>query len=164
MPIIENKLTITRCCAHLVGVLNPYKRGRVIAECIHALRPHLSKFDAIAISGYSMCLIAPSIADELGKGLIIVRKNDDDCASELRVEGMVCDNYIIIDDLVCSGGTLDRIKNAIIYHHNPKANLHGIYLYDVHHSSYRTHESVKYHLKTQLLNTVDQLRQEYDDD
>lgn len=154
-----------RCASHLVGVLNPYKRGRVISECIHALTPHKNKFDAIAVSGYSMALIAPTIADEMGKGLIIVRKYEDDCASDYRVEGMLCNNYIIIDDLVCSGGTFHRVKDSIQnFHHtfeNP-CKLYGIYLYDIHNSGYRTHSAVEYHLKTKLLNTVDQLKRSSD--
>ena len=129
MPIIEHKLIRTRCAAHLQGVLNPYKRGRVISDCIHALRPHLDKFDAIAVCGYSMCLIAPSIADEIGKGLIIVRKDGDDRASPNEVEGMICNSYIIIDDLVCSGDTYWMVQRKIAdYFHSP-AKLYGIYMY-----------------------------------
>ena len=140
------------CCSHLEKMFRPKERRKAIQDCLKALEPHKDKFDAIAISGYSMALIAPTIADKLGKGLILVRKGNDDCASPYRVEGAICDSYIIIDDLVCSRETFHRVVKGISDQHHSPAKLYGIYLYDIEHSSLRSHKQVKDWMKTRLLN------------
>lgn len=133
-----NKKIPFRCCNHLKDILNPNEFGNVIADCLEALKPHADKFDAIAISGYSMALIAPIIAWKMNKGIILVRKTTKGCASQFIVEGVICDSYIIIDDLVCSRDTLNRVRDDIKDEHHSPAKLYGIYLYDLEHSALRT--------------------------
>jgi hypothetical protein len=152
-----NKIVPFRCCSHLQPILNPDKFYEVIADCLDSLRPHADKFDAIAISGYSMALIAPVIAYELGKGMIVVRKTNDDCASQFPVEGVICDSYIIIDDLVCSRDTLDRVRREIRNEHHSPAKLYGIYLYKLVHSSLKYHEQFADYEGVLLLNSVENI-------
>jgi len=130
-------------CSHLYKVLDPETRGKVIAKCIKVLKPHLNKFDAIAVCGYSMALIGPSVADAIGKPIIIVRKSNRNTASQFPVEGVVCNRYIIIDDLICSGTTINRVIKKIKEEHNTKAKLVGIYLYTIEQSSYYTNRQIK---------------------
>ena len=141
------------CCNHLRPLLDPKERRYTIDKCIVDLKPHIDKFDAIVMSGYSMALIAPCIADALHKPLILVRKEEEDCASSYRVEGTVCKRYIIIDDLVCSGETLKRIQRKIGDHFYSGAKLVGLYLYQPQFSAYRTHAEVKKYLGIELLNS-----------
>jgi orotate phosphoribosyltransferase len=94
------------------------------------------RFDAIAFSGMSGALVAPSVAMSLRKPMILVRKQSDDChAGGGAVEGALdAETYIIIDDFISSGDTLKRIHASVV-----KASEHsyrarkiacvGIYLY-----------------------------------
>jgi adenine/guanine phosphoribosyltransferase-like PRPP-binding protein len=144
------------CSSYLENVFNPVRRKNTIDECIATLKPHMHNFDAIAISGYSQALIAPTVADALGKGLIIVRKDNEKCASSYEVEGVLAQKYIIIDDLICSAYTLKRIKEKIKKYHYSSAECYGIYLYMLEHSAYRTHGVFTKYLGERLLNTEEQ--------
>ena len=64
----------------------------------------------------------------------------------------MCTRYIVIDDLVCSGHTINTIKQRIGDYFYSGAKLVGIYLYILEHSSYRTHQKVKDYLGIELLN------------
>jgi adenine/guanine phosphoribosyltransferase-like PRPP-binding protein len=74
------------------------------------------KFDAIAYTGCSGALVAPTIAYLLNKHLIVVRKNEG-AHSFNRVEGYVNKNepinYIIIDDFIETGKTINTIYEKI---------------------------------------------------
>jgi len=74
------------------------------------------KFDAIAYTGCSGALVAPTIAYLLNKHLIVVRK-DEGAHSFNRVEGYVNKNepinYIIIDDFIETGKTINTIYEKI---------------------------------------------------
>lgn len=140
------------CSSHLAHVLDPDLRQNTIKKCLKALKPHADKFEAIAISGYSMALIAPVIADAMGKSLIIVRKDEEERASWHEVEGQLVKSYIIIDDLISSGETMHRVEKKIGDYFYSGAKLYGIYLYDLEHSAYRNAESLKRHTGLTLLN------------
>lgn len=142
----------TMCCSHLKPLLDPVERKYTIDKCILDLKAHVDKFDAIAVMGYSMAFIAPCVADALHKHLILVRKPNEFSHSNYAVEGTMCKKYIIIDDLVCSGETIETIKQKMGDFFYCNAKLVGIYLYQPQHSSYRTHDSVKHHLGIELLN------------
>lgn len=84
----------------------------VVNNIVVELEPICNKFDAIAVSGASMMLIAPIVAYKLKKNVILVRKPEEVCNSSYRVEGKHSQTYIIIDDLVASGDTIRRIKEG----------------------------------------------------
>ena len=77
------------------------------------------EFDAIAYTGQSGALVAPTIAYLLNKHLIMVRKDVELSGSHSfnRVEGYVNKNepinYIIIDDFVETGKTINTIHEKI---------------------------------------------------
>jgi hypothetical protein len=64
----------------------------------------------------------------LRKDLIIVRKPSEKAHSPLEVEGVVSDSYLIIDDQIATGQTINAITTAISAWHEP-SKLAGIYLY-----------------------------------
>lgn len=101
------------CCSHLENLFESDKRKEIVEKCIKKLTPYIKFFDAIAISGYSMALVAPVIADRLGKNIIIVRKQEEIRHSQFLVEGPHNSRYIIIDDLVGSGATITRMYEGI---------------------------------------------------
>jgi len=93
--------------------LNPKTRKDLIEWIYQTLKPHANKFDAIAVCGMSMALVAPTIADRLNKNLILVRKGGERTHSDLRVEGVRDGRYIIIDDIIDTGDTLLRVTEQI---------------------------------------------------
>ena len=71
-------------------------------------------FDAIAFRGMSGALIAPALALQLNKSLIMVRKTTDHCHSFHLVEGdAAARTYIIADDFVWSGDTVLTIRHQL---------------------------------------------------
>ena len=88
------------------------------------------KFDAIAFTGSSGAALAYPISFLLGVPLICVRKSTKDNHSGLKLEGAVsASKYIIVDDFIQSGRTINKINKAI-KSRNEKANCIGIYLYN----------------------------------
>jgi orotate phosphoribosyltransferase len=97
-----------------------YKRAKL------ALKKYKGQYDSIAFMGMSGALIAVPIAQSLRKPLIMVRKNIKDCHSRCTVEGNIaCKNYIIIDDLICSGDTVKRVQKKI-FEWAPRAHCVGV--------------------------------------
>jgi len=76
------------------------------------------KFDAIAYRGHSGSLIAAPLAFILKKSLILVRKPSDARHSPFAVEGCTKKNcrYIIVDDFICNGHTVEAIREEIDEH------------------------------------------------
>jgi orotate phosphoribosyltransferase-like protein len=80
-------------------------------------------------------MVVPQIAELLKKNIILVRKQIDGY-SDFLVEGSATNQYIIIDDLVCSGNTVKHIiKN--IRRETPRSKCVGVYCYMPEESSYR---------------------------
>ena len=71
------------------------------------------KFDGIAVSGYSMSLLSPIVAYKLGKDVCVVPKDNERRNSGWKAEGKHSMRWLVIDDLVCSGRTLERINHAV---------------------------------------------------
>jgi len=71
--------------------------------------------DAIAFTGMSGALMAPKIAELTGKKLVMVRKSGDDSHSSFRVEATTTKvyKYVIIDDLIFSGRTVNHIIKTL---------------------------------------------------
>lgn len=86
-------------------------------------------FDAIAFQGSSGSAIAFSVSAATQIPLILVRK-EEEVSHGRKIEGTKKDikRYIIIDDFICSGTTVQRILDKI----NDEADIHcvGIILYN----------------------------------
>lgn len=73
----------------------------------------LKKFDSIAFTGISGASMAPILSYDLGVSLLAVRKLDDS-HSRLEVEGNVnSKRYLIVDDCIASGRTMETIIEKI---------------------------------------------------
>jgi adenine/guanine phosphoribosyltransferase-like PRPP-binding protein len=126
--------------SYIQDALAPDTRARIIEDAMEKLEPIADTFDAVAFQGMSGAVIAPIIADRLGKGLIFVRKGDSfeelgynydrgPRHSNLEVEG-VCGEvrYLIVDDFIAGGNTVQRIALKI-WEVNRAAKCVGIYLW-----------------------------------
>jgi adenine/guanine phosphoribosyltransferase-like PRPP-binding protein len=114
---------------YLDCVLDLEKHEKVIKNLKELIVSSGVEFDSIAFCGTSGSLVAPFIAKELHKTLILVRKEQHH--SSLNVEGnLESKSFIIIDDLIESGKTMQFLLGRIRSHHNlMKATCPGIFLY-----------------------------------
>jgi adenine/guanine phosphoribosyltransferase-like PRPP-binding protein len=110
-----------RCAEHLAEMLVPETAELAVSRAIKLLKSLLHgvkgeqplDFDAIACSGISGLLFAPPVAKALGKTLLIVRKQKGEHSYQLVEGDHGAKRYIVLDDLICSGATLDRIVSRI---------------------------------------------------
>ncbi len=89
-----------------------------------------TEFDSIAVSGVSG-IFGALIAKHLGKNLIVVRKLSDGSHSTFPVEsGTLPGRYVIIDDLVASGRTVQKMNLRIqkfAKEYNTNAEFLGVF-------------------------------------
>lgn len=119
-----------RSASWLQPVLCPGGLKTEVARAVKALKQ--VEFDAIAFTGLSGAVLASAVALNMGKLLYCVRKADDKSRhSDYDVEGPLgALRYIIIDDLIQTGGTLSRIIQQVRKHSaDCPATLVGIWLY-----------------------------------
>lgn len=90
-------------------------------------------FDTIVCSGVSGIVFALPLAKKMGRKIAIVRKDGDGTHSTYKVESDCfadeVGKYLIVDDLVDSGATLDRIIKAMKERSKSKAKHVATYLY-----------------------------------
>lgn len=106
------------------------KQKKIVTQAVKLLKPFVGQFDYLAISGFSGALVAPIVADKLKKQIVLVRKGGDSSHSaNLNVEGPTEGRYIIFDDFIATGHTVNYIKNMITS--IPEINLEyiGFYMY-----------------------------------
>ena len=118
---------IIQGAAHTSRVLNHKYRNSVIIKAICSLRKIEQDFDSIACCGVSGLMVVPQIAEILNKNIIVVRKGERRY-SEFFIEGVTPSSSVIVDDLICSGGTVKRIMNNI-HDDVPRAKCIGAYFY-----------------------------------
>lgn len=70
-------------------------------------------FDAVAVTGLSGLLMGPVVADRLGKGIIVVRKEGEKNHSGYAIESSVSGKYVIVDDFISTGATIRRIVDNV---------------------------------------------------
>lgn len=71
-------------------------------------------FQAIAALGNSGVVLAGAVGYKLGIPLLIVRKNLENTHDSRWCNGYFgCDHYVIVDDLISSGATVDNTINRI---------------------------------------------------
>jgi len=102
------------CASYLRKVLDPSSLTRVTRQIAKVLNNQ--QFDAIAISGLSGLLVGPVVSVTMKKPLVVVRKDETSHSSyeiETSLPNGVTWNYIILDDLICLGHTVERIISTI---------------------------------------------------
>lgn len=115
-----------RCVSYIEPFLIPGELRKHIRMAKTALKHWEPEYDAIAFRGMSGALIAPPVARELNKSLIMVRKPGEDSHSPFDVEGdHRARRYIIVDDFISSGRTAYTILRAI-KKFSPKAECLGL--------------------------------------
>jgi len=120
--------SIIQGASHTCRVLNHKYRNRVIIDAYTKLSKVDFWYDAIACSGASGMLVVPQIAELLKKNIIVVRKRNEKCYSDFEIEGPSTKQYIIIDDLICSGNTIKHMIRSI-HEETPRSRCMGIYTY-----------------------------------
>lgn len=113
--------------SHTCHVLNHKYRNKIIIKAVCDLRKISGDFDSIACCGVSGLLVISQVAELLNKNITIVRKGEK-CYSEFRTEGVAPFRYIILDDLICSGDTVKRIKRTLKEEY-PRSVCVGAYCY-----------------------------------
>jgi orotate phosphoribosyltransferase len=118
---------IIQGASHTSHVLNHKIRNKIIIKAVCDLRKIKNEFDSIACCGVSGLMVVPQIAELLNKNILIIRKNEKRY-SEFRTEGVAPLRYVVVDDLICSGTTVNRITR-IIKEEYPRAKSIGVYCY-----------------------------------
>lgn len=87
--------------------------GKIVSEAKEALR-HV-KFDAIACQGISGLILAPILAYEMDRRLIIVRKTLEGSHASSMIEGEVAygDRILFVDDFTSGYATYGRVCEQI---------------------------------------------------
>jgi orotate phosphoribosyltransferase len=91
---------------------------KVVDEIVAAIKESGVTFDAIAVRGISGMFVGPVVANKLHKRLMVVRKEKDEshgwykveCSTDLAREGV---RYIFVDDLISTGKTPERVREAV---------------------------------------------------
>jgi len=118
---------IIQGASHTCHVLNHKTRNKIIIQAVCKLRKISDSFDSIACCGVSGLMVVAQIAELLNKNIVVVRKGEQ-CYSEFRTEGVAPFQYIILDDLICSGSTVKRIKR-LLKDGYPRSKCIGVYCY-----------------------------------
>jgi adenine/guanine phosphoribosyltransferase-like PRPP-binding protein len=124
--------------SHTCHVLNHKARNKIIIKAVCDLRKIADSFDSIACCGVSGLMVVPQIAELLNKNIVVVRKGEQ-CYSEFRTEGVAPFQYIILDDLICSGSTVRHIKKVIKDEYS-RSHCIGVYCYLPNECAYRNDE------------------------
>lgn len=104
-----------------------------IESVTQALQKSGLEFDSIVCCGLSGALVAPAVAANLNKNLVIVRKGESTHGDTVEIDYNVkFKNYVIVDDLVETGKTITNIKKQISRVFNEprdKVECVGVYFY-----------------------------------
>ena len=102
------------------------KVGKKIAE----LKECGMKIDSVAFSGNSGAGIAYPLSFKTGIPLICVRKGERSHGSKVESVNAEIESYIIVDDCIASGRTVNHILDDIEFWVSEKIKCVGIILYD----------------------------------
>jgi adenine/guanine phosphoribosyltransferase-like PRPP-binding protein len=128
MPAVSKKKVTA--ATYLQKIVTAEGMGRAVLSLTKRLKPIAHEFDAVAFRGFSGALVAPNVAQRLRKDVIFVRKPGEmeHSHSCRTVEGVESRRYIIIDDFVGFGTTVEEMV-ADIEESQIGGELVGIALY-----------------------------------
>lgn len=86
---------------------------RKLKRVLEIIKSHNLKFDAIVFTGNSGALVASPLAMALNKKLILIRKGEEILSHGELIEGSISGRYIILDDFIASGKTIDRVTEFL---------------------------------------------------
>lgn len=112
------------------ALLAPHRLKRSIQLLVAAINRSGLRVP-IAVRGVSGFVVAGAVSAELGLPLVIVRKGTDGCHSDYLVEGpRELTDYIIIDDFLSSGDTIQAIYRDVASTYRPaRVSLRGVFMY-----------------------------------
>lgn len=130
MPTFNNDNTRS---GYLHTILNAEGLRLTIPPLQKLIEKHAGEFETIVVRGMSGALVAPILAMNMHKNMVIIRKDKHEGHSGLEVEGpKKIGKFIIIDDLVSTGSTisviLTTLSNTQAMQFDPQLNQ-GIFLY-----------------------------------
>lgn len=104
-------MVLASCYLELSGA----KLRKITDRTIKAIKNNIgaNRFKSIAFTGVSGALVAPIIAVNLKKHLIVVRKTPISSHSSRLVEGQNKGSFVIVDDFMCSGETITYMLSEI---------------------------------------------------
>jgi adenine/guanine phosphoribosyltransferase-like PRPP-binding protein len=115
---------------HLRQAIDNDLRQMIVDEAVKALQHE--EFNTVVCSGISGLLIAPAVAQQLGKQLCVIRKQNEVCHSfnvvETISEGASFISYVFLDDLIDGGYTFHYVYDQM-ERFSPFSKLIGLYMY-----------------------------------
>jgi orotate phosphoribosyltransferase len=118
-----------KCANWIKPLVDPAKR-RTVLKRTRVRIADLGAFDAIAFTGLSGSIIAGAVALSMDKYLYCVRKSNESRHSDHVVEGPATGlRYVILDDFISTGATIERIIEMVSAHTEGKAECVGAYLW-----------------------------------
>ena len=126
-----------RSCGYLRSALHGASLTEIVSDLIGKIEAEKLDFDAIAVRGTSGLLVGTMIAAMMNKSLVVVKKPNDGTHSGYEVEGASVAfeehgkalRYIIVDDLVSSGSTVQAIVNGVMQHNDGRALCVAMFTY-----------------------------------
>ncbi len=110
------------CASHLEDNLHPKFLKDTAENCVKLLNKYYPNTDYIAVSGASGLIMGGVVSFLSGIPLIIVRKKYEECHSIRKVEFFDTPKdkctFVILDDLISSGATIDYIVDMVINKYN----------------------------------------------
>src|SRR6185436_14411589 len=87
---------------------NRETRDLAIGNVVNTLK-EIPRHVSLVFCGVSGMSIGFAVADETGRDFAVVRKAGDKSHAEEKIEGIINGEYIIIDDIMDTGATIDYI-------------------------------------------------------
>lgn len=86
-----------------------------VREAVRHLKPVVSAFDSIVVTGMSGVIVGVPVALRLGKPVVIVRKPEDihHNFESIVNEHRVGERWLWLDDFVGTGNTRQRVRKAL---------------------------------------------------
>ncbi len=100
----------------------PSELRLIVRDAVEALQ-HI-EFDTLVFRGFSGALVGPTVAHAMGKPFALIRKPGDSTHSDNSIEGHIEGQYLILDDFIDSGETINSMVNLY------PLRCVGVYLYD----------------------------------
>jgi hypothetical protein len=127
-----NEHTVT-CGETMEAVLTPRRLQNTCERLIAKIEETKIQFEGIAFTGFSGALVAPVLCVLMNKYPIVIRKDDENNHTCYSVEGPNASmDYIIVDDLMCTCTSVNRILSKVSNLDYPKRNYRcrGLFLYN----------------------------------
>ncbi len=107
-------MNLNRCYSlYLETVFEPDLFKRSVNDIVNILKT--IQYDAIVFRGNSGALMSGALSLRTGKPMVMVRKRGENNHSGMNTEGyQMVEKFVIIDDLISSGGTICSIWNDLI--------------------------------------------------